>query len=34
MVASGELEYSVPEMPNHPDQRYLVPPTPNEVEKG
>jgi ATP-dependent DNA helicase RecG len=26
MVADGLLAYTIPEMENHPDQRYAVPP--------
>ena len=26
MVAEGLLAYTIPEMENHPDQRYTVPP--------
>ena len=27
LVASGDLVYSIPEMPNHPDQKYLAAPS-------
>jgi ATP-dependent DNA helicase RecG len=27
MVAEGTLAYTIPEMANHPDQRYTAPPT-------
>ena len=36
MVAEGVLAYTIPEMENHPDQRYTAPsavPAPNEVAK-
>jgi ATP-dependent DNA helicase RecG len=30
MVGEGLLAYSIPEMENHPDQRYTVPPASKE----
>jgi len=26
MVDAGELAYTIPKMPNHPDQKYRLPP--------
>jgi ATP-dependent DNA helicase RecG len=34
MVEAGQLAYSIPEMPHHPDQKYTLAAPPQAVEGG